>query len=320
MNTPNTDRLGLGKLGYLFGKAGWFFREQFVHDIGIDAQVEIVENNNPTGKIIAIQVKSGESYFNEIKNENIVFRPDYKHVDYWLKYSLPVIVVLYNPQDDKMVWIPIHNHTIKKTRKNYKIEIPKENILDENTYSALKNVFKLDYVHNRMTKLILDCSWMKMIKNGATVYAEFEEWKNKSLTRTSIKIYCDGENGYKKLYIPCQYTPGYNVFQAIKKILPWANLEMDIDSYLQSKEEEYENECSYYDKEGDQIYYTQSFEDFYEEPEDIVPIREDSEIDVYSVILGLNELGESFLIIAEYLFSDPHFEFTSFNVNDVFKI
>jgi hypothetical protein len=64
-NTPQTDRLGIAKLEELFATVGWYFREQFIKDVGIDAQVEIVESNTPTGAIIALQVKSGVSYFSE---------------------------------------------------------------------------------------------------------------------------------------------------------------------------------------------------------------------------------------------------------------
>jgi hypothetical protein len=61
----------------------------------------------------------------------------------------------------------------------------------------------------------------------------------------------------------------------------------------------------------------EAFEDFYEEPKDIVPIEEGDEIDIYRVVLKLNDLGKAFLIIAKYLYDEPKFEFTSFSVNDV---
>jgi hypothetical protein len=319
LNTPNTERLGIAKLEWLFSTVGWIFREQTVQDIGIDAQVEIRENNISTGQLIAIQVKSGKSYFSERVENNIIYRPDSKHIEYWLRYSLPVIVALYNPEDDTMFWYPIHSKTILNTDKNFKIEISQNFILNKNTFSSLKNVFKLDYTQKRMTKLILDYSWIKMINTGEIVCAEFEDWKNKSLTRTSVKIYCHSKDGYKESYIPQIYAPGYGLFEEIQKIIPWAKFEMDVDSYLKAKEEEYEDLCSHYDKEDGETYYTQLFVEFYSEPEGIVPIKEDEEIDAYSVILKLNKLGEAFLAMAEYLFTDPFFEFTSFDVNEVIE-
>jgi len=318
MNTPRTSRLGLSELSLLFSSVGWLFREQLFEDIGIDAQVEILENNLPTGKIIAIQVKSGESYFVEQNENGIIYRPDVKHVEYWLKYSIPVIIVLYNPCDKMLLWVPVHQDTIKKTEVNYKIEISKEAILNKETYLVLRNVFKLNYQENRMMKLLLDYPWMKMIKEGEVVYAEFEDWINKSLTRTSIKIYCHSRNGYKEFYIPQHYAPRHSIFDIVQNFIPWADYEMDIDGYREHKEEEYEYLCSRYDREDDMTYYTEPFEDFYEEPEDIVPIEEGDEIDLYRVVLKLNDIGESFLIIAKYIYNEPIFEFTTFSVNDMF--
>jgi hypothetical protein len=317
MNKPNTERLGIAQLQSLFGKVGWFFREQFVQDNGIDAQVEIVENNNSTGQLIAIQLKSGASYFNEIKGNNIVYRPDVKHIEYWLKYTIPVIIVLYNPENETMLWFPVQRETIINTGKNYKIEIPQTCILNEKTFSALKKVFKLNYIQNRITKLILDYSWMKIINTGEIVYAKFENWKNKSLTRTPVKIYCNSKDGYKEFYIPYIYAPDYHVFEEIKKIIPWAEFEMDVDSYLKEKEEEYDDLCTYYDNEDRITYHTEKFANFCKEPEGIVPIKEDWEIDVYSVVLKLNELGKAFLIIYDYLFSNPYFELFSFSIDEI---
>jgi hypothetical protein len=206
-----------------------------------------------------------------------------------------------------------------KVKVNYKIEISKNAVLNIDNYLALNNVFKLNYQENRMMKLLFDFPWMKLIKEGETVYAEFEDWINKSLTRTSIKIYCDSKNGYKEFIIPQHYTPGYNLFLAISKLIPWADFEMDIDGYREKMEENYEIECSQYDKEDDMTYYTESFDDYYKEPEGIIPIEEGDEIYFYRVILNLNALGESFLIVAKYLYDDPKFDFASFSVDEAFS-
>jgi hypothetical protein len=87
MNDPEADRIGVYKLGALFSESGWLFREQFVKDCGIDAQVEVKENDKPTGQLIAIQIKSGESYFSESDDNTITYRPDTKHIEYWLRYD-----------------------------------------------------------------------------------------------------------------------------------------------------------------------------------------------------------------------------------------
>ena len=50
---PTTERKGINAVEKIFlDEFGWLFREQPVSDYGIDAQVEVVENNKPTGKLI----------------------------------------------------------------------------------------------------------------------------------------------------------------------------------------------------------------------------------------------------------------------------
>jgi hypothetical protein len=100
MNNRRIDRIGIAKLDVFFSNFGWLFREQPIHDYGIDAQVEIVVGDQPTGNLIAIQVKSGKSYFSELTDTDIIYRTDDKHINYWSTHCLPVIIVLYDPDSD----------------------------------------------------------------------------------------------------------------------------------------------------------------------------------------------------------------------------
>lgn len=318
MNTPSIDRIGVSKLETLFSKYGWSFREQFTKDYGIDAQVEIVNNDRPTGQLIAIQIKSGESYFTESNEHAITYRPDSKHVDYWLKHDLPVIITLYHPLEDVFYWIPVANKTVQKTEKAYKILIPRSNILNEENCAALKKVFRLDVPNYRFKRLLLDLEWMKLIENGESVYAEFDDWINKSLSRTSIRIYFDRGTDHKEIVIPQHYWAGHDSFDIIEKYIPWADYEMDEDGYEEYMKEVYELECYMsYDKESNQTFYTQSFEEWYIPPDDIRPIYGDGEIVTYRVKLKLNEIGESFIKLTEYLYDDSSFEYKSFSVDDL---
>ena len=86
------ERIGIHKVALCFlEKFGWIEREQYVADYGIDTQVEIVENGNPTGLLYCVQVKTGKSYINKTK-DSITYYPKEKHVNYWLNHSLPVLL------------------------------------------------------------------------------------------------------------------------------------------------------------------------------------------------------------------------------------
>lgn len=128
-NMINREREGVGAVQNIVNnELGWVFREQTVLDFGIDAEIEIADIKRPTGKVIAVQIKSGDSYFqNEVK-EGVTFRFDKKHKEYWLRHVLPVIILLYNPGNKECIWEVIDEDTVDKiSDKSYKIFVPKEN-------------------------------------------------------------------------------------------------------------------------------------------------------------------------------------------------
>ena len=55
----SVERMGVSTIEKIINKMGMIFREQPTDDYGIDAQIEIVEDNYPTGKLIGVQIKSG---------------------------------------------------------------------------------------------------------------------------------------------------------------------------------------------------------------------------------------------------------------------
>ena len=64
------ERIGVHEVALVFLKAfGWIEREQPISDFGIDMHVEIVQEGRPTGQMIALQIKSGKSFFEEKNNK-----------------------------------------------------------------------------------------------------------------------------------------------------------------------------------------------------------------------------------------------------------
>ena len=93
------DRVGVSAVSKCVSQLGLIFREQPTDDYGIDAQIETFDKDYASGKLIAVQIKSGDSFFNELKDDKIIFRGEKKHYDYWINHSLPVIIVLYIPKN-----------------------------------------------------------------------------------------------------------------------------------------------------------------------------------------------------------------------------
>lgn len=105
----------------------WIFRPQPHRDLGIDAIIEVQENNETKGELLALQIKSGLSYFEE-KNENIIiFRTDESHIQYWKDFPIPVLVILHNPDIDEAYWQIVNENTSISTGEGWKIEIPYTN-------------------------------------------------------------------------------------------------------------------------------------------------------------------------------------------------
>ena len=75
-----TERIGVSATQFFFEKFGFIFSEQPIEDYGIDAHIEVIENDKATGKLIALQIKSGKRFFEEKINDSIVFYGELKHL------------------------------------------------------------------------------------------------------------------------------------------------------------------------------------------------------------------------------------------------
>lgn len=129
-SNSRTGRIGVAGIQLLFERLGWIFREQPTEDYGIDAHVEVVENNTATGKLIALQIKSGKSWFKEKTSNGFVFRGKTEHLEYWQQHSLPVIIVLYQDDEQIAYWQVVNSSNIQKTDKAWKLTIPFEQKID----------------------------------------------------------------------------------------------------------------------------------------------------------------------------------------------
>jgi hypothetical protein len=86
---------------------GWVFRPQPVADMGIDAQIEPLVNTVSTGGLLALQIKAWPSLIEDPTSdgEGWYFRERSQRLRrYWLRYRLPVILVLYDINARAAYW------------------------------------------------------------------------------------------------------------------------------------------------------------------------------------------------------------------------
>jgi len=137
-HSQRTDRKGVQIVGDKFEQANYIFREQSVSDFGIDAHIEIVdEGRNVTGKLVALQIKSGPSWFREEATDEYVYRGDKEHLSYWLEHSLPVLIVLCDIENRLCYWQAVTPANIISTKTAWKILIPKYQQVNSGMYIDL---------------------------------------------------------------------------------------------------------------------------------------------------------------------------------------
>lgn len=133
------EREGILNIALELNSYGYVFRETPNADVGIDGQIEHVnEKGETTGKIVAAQIKSGNSYLID-KGDHFAFYPHEKHRNYWSIFPLPVILFVYYPIDGRTYFTDVR----------YQLSIPKQDrsyiTLNKDAYlniSTAKGIFE----------------------------------------------------------------------------------------------------------------------------------------------------------------------------------
>src|SRR6185503_15936166 len=151
-------REGIALCDLIVSTLGHIFRTQESNDRGIDAHVELVkqDTHEPMGEIVALQVKGGPSYFNEVTGTGVTFRGSVEHLDYWLNHCLPVFLVLVEVATRKAYWQEITDRTVERLPKGWKVEVPFTNELETNFIVAARSRIGLEPVSAIYTPLKLD--------------------------------------------------------------------------------------------------------------------------------------------------------------------
>lgn len=125
-----TERKGVCEIEKRCCSINWVFRERGHSDFGIDADMEesVIENGVPklTNRHIALQIKSGESFFAyDRRKKQYYFKiPDHRIANYWLGSDRPVLLMAYKPENDnselssgtggEVYWAQIKQSNIQK--------------------------------------------------------------------------------------------------------------------------------------------------------------------------------------------------------------
>lgn len=212
---------------------------------------------------------------------------------------MPVLLIAHFPDTNQTLWVLISETSTVRTTNGWKISIPKNNIFGKTTFIQLAEIFEGSPSQQRLRKLSIDESLIRHISNGGKVSVELEEWINKSLGRTPVQVFIHDENGNETLSKEwSQYYVGYNVKELAKALFPWAIAIVNQEFYEKQMylEEDWRDELSRAIDEDNGIIYNPP------EPNIVYPYSEAAgEIELYRLELKLNDLGNSFSCISDYL-------------------
>lgn len=306
MLKDEAERIGVHECASIFTRQGFIFREQTIKDYGIDAIIETKNDNYLSGKLIAVQIKSGESYFKEQKEECVVYRGDIKHYYYWLNHSLPVIIVLYSPTTGECIWECVNKQTASRCQSGWKINIPCKQTVEDSKNKLYDLANKQSEFTSRWTSLVLAKEWMLYINEYGSLILEVEEWINKSSGRGRFILKSECEDETEKVLFEREIlglgVRSYDL--VIKELFPWANIEIDIDFYQDNMDEDYYRKSKLSERDFAKMLGKKGEELLKYSPElpKIYPYRNGAgEVDFYRLKLTLNGVGKSFIEIEHFL-------------------
>lgn len=217
-----TERIGVNAVERIVTKElEWIWREQPVADFGVDGQIEVVDHDGaPTGFLLAVQVKSGPSFFRGTR-ETIPFYVDEDHLKYWDQHALPVILVLHNPDDGQTLWQWADLKTARRTKRRWCIDLPRTKGLNATSEAELRDQVWTDDSAGLRRRFAFDREFMKKFQDRDG-FVTIEKWVNKSLQYREIEIRFDNPDKDLPDYeIPIMATWHYEVPELMQHFFPW---------------------------------------------------------------------------------------------------
>ena len=121
----------------------WIFREQPIVDVGVDAIIEEAENGDPLGRFAALQIKTGDGNFHQ-SDKKITLYVSNIHYHYWLNFNIPIILIAHLPKSKNTFWQEISIQTLKKAKRQWKIDIPQNQLLNIKSKSKLAQILTVN--------------------------------------------------------------------------------------------------------------------------------------------------------------------------------
>lgn len=205
----------------------WAVREQSTSDFGIDLQAEKLDDlGQGTGRLIAIQVKTGKSWFRR-RGSDYVYYGEKRHRTYWTDHALPVFIVIHDPDADVTLWQRVERNLIEVGESgSWAITIPKRNALDEMHEQFILAGIASDEGSVRRHRLALDIPLMKRFAEKEHAFIRIEEWVNKTLNfRGTEVVFSDDPDVDADLELDT-WMPASDRDSFMQHMFPWLRYEL----------------------------------------------------------------------------------------------
>lgn len=111
LDNESRERTLVGEVISVVALAGQISREKNVSDHGIDMEIEFKDDNHEaTGKMVLLQLKSGDSYLRKRKSDGaeIFTIKNERHARYWMAQKFPVLLVIRNSKGE-IRWMEVRD-------------------------------------------------------------------------------------------------------------------------------------------------------------------------------------------------------------------
>lgn len=309
-STVQTERLGVAAVEKIAAAAGWFFRELPNPDEGVDGHLEAAtDDGRPNGRLLGTQIKSGSSYFRSATDDGWWYSVAPRHLKYWSRYSLPVILILYDPSSDRAYWQVVRGENLTPTENGARLFVPRNHAFGAPALPELTAIANeglpddpaaLEAVLTER-RAEADLGWIQLIDSGNRLFVEAEEWVNKTSGRGSLRLVVADKNGIERIEHewPWVFLPGASYADELPRVFPWADLRIDEDLYREETYAEFLNECGMWDPEDGVYIEHEDFGEWFESQftGELRPYGEagGGEVALWRLELTLNELGAELL-------------------------
>jgi hypothetical protein len=305
-STAKTARVAVAEVHRkVVADLGWLFREQPIDDYGIDAQVEIIDDKVVTSRLLALQIKGGMHCFRQPGPGGWWYFPQARHIRYWTRHALPVVLVLVDTQTGSAYWQVVNSDTVVRTSQGGgKILVPETNHLDRTARRHLAQLAAGDPYTLRLRELQLAQPLMRMLANGHRLMIEIEERTGSATGRGSVTLSMfHPDPGYTSPLVTWGVALGTDGYaEAVPHMFAWASIRADTVPYEDVDWDDYTAEhpgAEFFDEATSNDF--TAWRDARPDSATLRPYLHVPEgVAYWQLELRLNDLGNAFLLVDEF--------------------